>query len=181
VYSRENKNHLINNYDLKWFICTPAMILCCIIAFVLFMVGEIFLGLLAVAIAIGLGLFPIWYILKKETGVSEANKKQMEDMNSFLHNIILSGIDEKISVLYTYEITIDSWRSTHNMDMNFHTRIVTDKIKSDIRALNKLKSIMTPDQKELCHGVIRGITGLMKDMAQSEKAGEIEDVAKLLS
>jgi hypothetical protein len=49
------------------------MILFCVTAFVLFMVGEIFLRLLAVAITTGFGLFPIWYILGKETGVSERN------------------------------------------------------------------------------------------------------------
>jgi hypothetical protein len=159
-------NNATDLQNIGWFMYTPAMILCCVIGIVLFMAGELFLGLLAVAIAIGLGLFPIWYILRKESGISEANKKHMEDMNEYLHKIILSGIDEKISVLYTYEVNIDSWRHSHNLDMNFHTRIVTDKIKADLRALSKLQSIMTSDQKELCHGVIRGITKLMRDMAK---------------
>jgi hypothetical protein len=74
-----------------------------------FMVGELLTGLIAIAVAIGVGFAPIWYILKGERnaiqGIQTQIKKDMQDMrnelhatNSGLNEIVLSGIDEKITV-----------------------------------------------------------------------------------
>ena len=67
------------------------------------MVGELFAGLLAIAIAIGYGLLPIWHILRKELSVSINNQTQMIRTNKLLEQLISSGIDEKISIFHTYE------------------------------------------------------------------------------
>jgi uncharacterized protein YpmS len=69
------------------------------------MVGELLAGLVAIAIGIGVGLSPIWYILHGERKTIKEIQNQMNTKldevrtqvgttNERLQQIVMSGIDE---------------------------------------------------------------------------------------
>lgn len=64
--------------------------------------SEEFNGLLAIAVAIGVGLgvgvAPVWIILRRELKFYKESHQKMVQMNKFLEDITLSGIDEKIAL-----------------------------------------------------------------------------------
>ena len=51
-----------------------------------------------------------------------------------------------------------------------------DKIKADVRAVSKLASRMTRDQKEVLHGVLRRIMTALIEKGFEDEADQIEDV-----
>ena len=59
---------------------------------VLFMVGELFLGLLGIAIAIGASAIAIYLEMRRGRG-------QVEGMLDYLKNSAMGNVDEKIAVL----------------------------------------------------------------------------------
>jgi hypothetical protein len=63
------------------------MILTTLLGFILLMVGELFAGLLAIAIVIGFGLLPIWYIGRKESNLSMSTQTQMIRTNELLEHL----------------------------------------------------------------------------------------------
>jgi hypothetical protein len=73
------------------------------------MVGELATGLFAIAIAIGLGLFPIWFILRRESSRSQNIEREIQAIKPLLNDMIISAIDEKIAMLYTYETMARGW------------------------------------------------------------------------
>jgi hypothetical protein len=86
------------------------MILSLGLAVIFFMVGELLIGLIAIAVGIAAGLSPIWYILKGErSAIREIQTEMRTEMqniiretcatNSRLEQIVLSGIDEKITAV----------------------------------------------------------------------------------
>ena len=50
-----------------------------------------------------------------------------------------------------------------------------DKIKDDVRAVSKLASRMTSDQKEVSHGVLRRIMTALIEKGFEDEADQIED------
>src|SRR6266508_3863338 len=78
-----------------------AIILSCAIAIILFMVGELGAGLIAIAVAIGVGLLTIWIILKKELGVIKDYKEEMRKTTDFLQKLTRYQIYEKIAMIST--------------------------------------------------------------------------------
>ncbi len=53
-------------------------------------------------------------------------------------------------------------------------------MKSDVRALSKLKSMMTPDQKEVANLEIRTVIGELRNHAQIDIAEEIQSILDVL-
>jgi HD-like signal output (HDOD) protein len=51
-----------------------------------------------------------------------------------------------------------------------------DKIKADVRAVSKLASRMTRDQKEVLHGVLHRIMTVLIEKGFEDEADQIEDV-----
>jgi hypothetical protein len=86
------------------------------------MVGELLAGLIAIAVGIGVGLAPIWHVLRGEKNairdIQSQMKSDMEQIrsethttNSRLEQIVLSAIDEKITVLGRYIGWINTWKN----------------------------------------------------------------------
>jgi hypothetical protein len=139
---------------------------------------EEFNGLLAIAIAIGVGLCvgiaPVWVILRRELGFYKKSHEEMVKMNKFSEDITLSGIDEKIAMLYGCINDVQDWESK-GIDVGF----MTEKIVSDLIALTRLNKRIIDDQRIRLNEVI---TRLIRAM-DNKKYGvvKIESVAKLLS
>lgn len=138
------------------------------------MVGELAIGLIAIAVAIGVGLFPIWYTLRGENKISKQIQKDIEQIKPLLSDIIKSGIDEKIAMFYTYETMAKGWQITRDNQLEIESKLLLYKMKSDIRALSKLKSTMTSDQKELAHSAIGMVIKELRNRAQNDIADEIQ-------
>jgi hypothetical protein len=92
------------------------------LAVIFFTVGELLVGLIAIAVAIAVGIGPIWHILRTERNTIREIQTQMRtDMqniisetratNNRLEQIVLSGIDEKITVLGRCIDWINTWKS----------------------------------------------------------------------
>lgn len=141
--------------------------------------GEL-VGLIAIAVAIGVGLLPIWYILRRENKTSEIIKNEIKTIRPLLDVIIASAIDEKIAMLYTYETMVKGWQRTEGNRLEIERKLLLNKMKSDIRALSKLKSEMTSDQKELSHAAIGTVIKELRNHAQNDIADEIQNILTAL-
>ena len=108
------------------------------------MEGELLTGLIAIAVGIAAGLSPIWYILKGERDAVMKIQAQMntdvQDIKSEIHatnnrleQIVLSGIDEKITVLGGYIDWINIWKNREDITEEIFKN-AADRIKSDIRS-----------------------------------------------
>ena len=123
-------------------------------------------------------LWPTSYLayIKQELGVSINNQTQMIRTNELLEQLMSSGIDEKISIFHTYENLVKTW---NNKDLTnpvySQQKSMSDKIKADVRAVSKLASRMTSDQKEVSHGVLRRIMTALIEKGFEDEADQIED------
>jgi hypothetical protein len=143
-----------------------------------FGMSEEFNGLIAIAIAIGVGLgvgiAPVWIILRRELGFYKESHQKMIQMNKFLEDITLSGIDEKIAMLYGYTNDVKEWESK-GIDVSF----MTEKIVSDLTALTRIDERIINDQRIRLN---EAITRLIRAMNNKKyDVIKIESVAKLLS
>ena len=154
------------------------------------MVGELLTGLIAIAVGIAAGLSPIWYILKGErSAIKEIQTEMRIDMqniiaetratNSRLEQIVLSGIDEKITVLGRCIDAINTWKSKEDRTEEIFKNAV-DSIKSDIRACAKYNLSMNPEQRTLLHGTLRRIAEALQHKKYDAEAGEIKDLKETL-
>jgi hypothetical protein len=139
------------------------------------MTGEILIGLIAIAVGIAAGLSPIWYILRGESKKSKNIEEEICKIRPLLTDLMSSGVDEKISVIYTYELIVNGWERTVGNQLEYERKQVGNKMKSDIRSLGKFKSVMTPDQKESLINAVKSTTKAMRDRASSALAEEIEN------
>jgi hypothetical protein len=166
------------------------MILSLCLSVIFFMVGELLVGLIAIAVAIAVGIGPLWYILRGERNAIREIQTQMKtDMqnitsetratNNRLEQIVLSGIDEKITVLGRYIDWTNTWKIRENRTEEIFKNAV-DSIKSDIRACAKYNSSMNPEQRTLLHGTLRKITEALQNKKYNEEAGEIKDLKETL-
>jgi hypothetical protein len=164
------------------------MILCLGLSVIFFMTGELLTGLIAIAVAIAAGLSPIWYILKGErSAIREIQTEMSTEMqniiretratNNRLEQIVLSGIDEKITVLGRYVDGINTWKSREDRTEEIFKNAI-DSIKSDIRA--KYNSSMNPEQRTLLHGTLRRIAEALQRKKYDTEAGEIKDLKETL-
>ena len=160
------------------------------LAVIFFMVGELLVGLIAIAVAIAVGLGPIWHILRTERNAIRGIQTQMRtDMqniinetratNNRLEQIVLSGIDEKITVLGRCIDWINTWKSMEDRTEEIFENAV-DSIKSDIRACAKYNSSMTPEQRTLLYGTLRKIIEALQNKKYHAEAGEIKDLKETL-
>jgi hypothetical protein len=117
-----------------------AIILSCAIAIILFMTGELGAGLIAIAVAIGVGLLPIWIILKKELGVIKDNKEEMRKTIDFLQKLTRYQIYEKIAMISTAAGRVPV--------AEVHTELFKNQLLSDLRAVREVKSELTEQQNE---------------------------------
>jgi hypothetical protein len=163
------------------------MVLSCSLAVILFMAGELEVGLIAIAVAIAVGLGPIWYILHSEKKLIKDIQTQMNtrlneiwnqvhNTNEGLQKVITSGIDEKIAVFTTYIPYIQSWTKKENgIDAIYRNYI--DRIKFDMSALGKFALSMNDNQRINFHSISRRIVETLENKNYHDEAGEIKDVS----
>jgi hypothetical protein len=99
--------------------------------------------------------------------------------NNRLEQIVLSGIDEKITVLGRYIDWINTWKSREDRTEEIFKNAV-DSIKSDIRACAKYNSSMNPEQRTFLHGTLRRIAEALQSKKYDTEAGEIKDLKETL-
>jgi hypothetical protein len=155
------------------------------------MVGELLVGLIAIAIGIGAGLGPIWYILHGEkkaikdiqhhinTKLDEV-RSEVVTTNERLQQIVMSGIDEKIAVFTTYIDYIQTWSNKQTIIGPTYRNYI-DRIKSDIRSLAKYAASMNESQKVDVRGILRKIINALEVKNHHDEAGELNDLSILLS
>ena len=98
------------------------------------MVGELFLGLLAIGIAIGASTVGLLIEMRK-------NRGGVENMLNFLRNSASGNIDEKIAVLYSYANNVKNWRNG-GIDAN----LIQKQIVSDMFSISRSYSNLSPEQ-----------------------------------
>jgi hypothetical protein len=166
------------------------MILTLSLAVLFFMVGELLVGLIAIAVAIAVGIGPIWHILRSERNTIRGIQTQMRtDMqniisetratNNRLEQIVLSGIDEKITVLGRCVDWIKTWKSREDRTEEIFENVV-DSIKSDVRACAKYNMSMNTEQRTLLYGTLRRISEALHNKEYHSEAGEIKDLRETL-
>lgn len=117
------------------------------------MVGETFVGLLSVAIAVaGAG---IALVIELRKGRGDVN-----GMLNFLRNSTLSTIDEKIAVLYSYANNVPTWK-----DKKLNPQLMERQILSDISSIARVRNNIDYSQ---WREVIKVLTSLIESM---DKAG----------
>jgi hypothetical protein len=104
------------------------------------MVGELAGGLIAIAVAIAVGLLPIWIILKKELGVIKDNKEEMRKTIEFLRKLTRYQIYEKIAMISTAHGRVPV--AVEQVDF------YKNQLLSDLRAVREVISELTEQQRE---------------------------------
>ena len=99
--------------------------------------------------------------------------------NNRLEQIVLSGIDEKITVLGRCIDWVNTWKSMEDRTEEIFENAV-DSIKSDIRVCAKYNSSMTPEQRTLLYGTLRRIIEALQNKKYHAEAGEIKDLKETL-
>jgi hypothetical protein len=188
LVSREQQAENSRRFVQLWL--NAMMILSLSLSVIFFMEGDLLVGLIAIAIAIAVGLGPIWYILRSERNIIREIQTQMrtdmQDIKSEIHatnnrleQIVLSGIDEKITVLGGYIDWINSWKNREDITEEIFKN-AADRIKSDIRSCAKYNSSMKEDQRTHLYGVLRRIIEALQSKKYDTEAGEIKDVKEVL-
>jgi hypothetical protein len=98
------------------------------------MVGELFLGLLGVAIAIGGAGFALYLEMRKGHG-------QMGNIIEFLKNSTVSQVDEKIAVIYVLADEVRTWKSSGT-----NVKLKSARVVSDLTSIGRIYSNMTFEQ-----------------------------------
>lgn len=115
----------------------------------LFMVGETFVGLLSVALAVAGAGIALVVELRKGRG-------DINNMLNFLRNSTFSTIDEKIAVLYSYANNVQTWK-----DKKLNPQLMENQILSDISSIARVRNNMDyPQWRE----VIKVLTSLIESM-----------------
>jgi hypothetical protein len=185
IYKQIDKKQ--KQVDPVWF--NTVMILTLSLAVIFLMVGELLVGLIAIAVASAVGIGPIWHILRSERNTIRGIQTQMRtDMqniinetratNNRLEQIVLSGIDEKITVLGRCIDWINAWKSREDKTEIFTN--AADSIKSDIRACAKYNSSMNSEQRTHLYGTLRRIIEALQNKKYYTEAGEIKDLKETL-
>ena len=133
---------------------------------VLFMVGELFLGLLGIAIAIGASAIAIYLEMRRGRG-------QVEGMLDYLKNSVMGNVDEKIAVLYMHANNVKNWKQS-GIDVDS----MISQISNDISSLARVKNKMLWEQWRELH---RGLRILIETMQNNNfDSKEIEDIRSAL-
>jgi hypothetical protein len=113
------------------------------------MVGEMFVGLLSVALAVAGAGIALVIELRKGRG-------DINGMLNFLRNSTFSTIDEKIAVLYSYANNVQTWK-----DRKLNPQLMENQILSDISSIARVRNNMDyPQWRE----VIKVLTSLIESM-----------------
>lgn len=122
---------------------------------------DIYAGDIAIALGIFFGLLSIalavWF------GFSEK-------IRDFLHESKKGQIDEKIAVIYSHAANISSWYNTEETIKNFNT----ERIKSDVRSIGRLKKSVGDEQKE---ALILAKNELLREMKNNGLSKESEEIS----
>lgn len=154
------------------------------------MVGELLVGLIAIAVGIGVGLSPIWYILHGERKTiqeiqTQMNTKlkevevQVRTTNDRLQRIVMSGVDEKIAVFTTFIDYVQTWKNKQTTTEPAYKNFI-DRVKSDVNALAKYTLLMDVNQRVNVQGVLRKIIETLENKSYREEAGELKDLSTIL-
>ncbi|MPZ05135.1 MAG: hypothetical protein GEU26_01735 [Nitrososphaeraceae archaeon] len=130
------------------------------------MVGELFLGLLSIGIAVGASVSALILEMRKSRG-------KMDNLLGFLTNSTLSHADERIALIYAMADEVQYWKST-----NTDIKLKTSRIVSDITAVARIHNNMTFEQwRELQ----KAIDALVENMKQAKyDTSEIEYTRRAL-
>jgi hypothetical protein len=115
------------------------------------------------AAIIGIGIF-IWQELRNQSNRFNKTGEQLDKMSDFLKTITLSQIHEKIAVFNDYPTQISSW---NDEDIGFKT----NRILEDIRAIQKVSSLLDDKQKE---GLIVARDDIIKAMDKRADSSKIK-------
>ena len=96
----------------------------------------------------------VWQELGKQTNKYVQTTGKLEEVSSFLRTITVAQVHEKIAVLYDYPTKIP-WKTE---DIEYQT----NKIVSDIRYLQEVKSILTSQQLEELHVIKTKLDSVMQ-------------------
>jgi hypothetical protein len=130
------------------------------------MVGELFLGLLGIAIAIGASAIAIYLEMRRGRG-------QVEGMLDYLQNSTMGNVDEKIAVLYSHINNVKHWRAT-GIDIDS----MISHISNDISSLARVRNKMSWEQWKELHKVLRILIETMQK--NNFNAADIEDLRNAL-
>jgi hypothetical protein len=115
------------------------------------MVGELFLGLLGIAIAIGASAIAIYLERRRGRG-------QVEGMLDYLKNSAMGNVDEKIAVLYSHVNNVKHWR-TSGMDVDS----MISHISNDISSIARIRNKMSWEQWKELHRALRILIETMQN------------------
>jgi hypothetical protein len=73
----------------------------------------------------------------------------------FLSGSTQSGVDEKISMIYNYAMTISAWK-------NMNTELMISRITSDVNSVARVRNKITWDQWRELHRALLKLTEAMK-------------------
>jgi hypothetical protein len=74
----------------------------------------------------------------------------------FLSSSTQSGVDEKISMIYNYAMTISGWK-------NMNTELMISRIASDVNSVARVRNKITWDQWKELHRALLKLTEAMKN------------------
>ena len=133
-----------------------------------FLNEGVFWGIITIAMTI-LGLGIMYYIEYRKRG------NDFDDMFDFLEKMVLSQVDEKITVLHTYSSQVPDWVSKGNEFIHY----ITNRIASDITAISRFRNDISDEQKiAINEQLIRLTTAMRNNNLDSVK---IEAVRQLLN
>ena len=133
---------------------------------VLFMVGELFFGLLGIALAIGGSAIAIYLEMRRGRG-------QVEGMLDYLKNSAMGNVDEKIAVLYMHANNVKHWRKS-GIDIDS----MVSQISNDISSIARVKNKMSWEQWKELHRALRILIETMQK--NNFDINEIEDIRTAL-
>ena len=107
----------------------------------------------------------IWQELKKQETRYAETSRELNNINDFLQKITRSQIQEKIAVLNDYATQIPDWKDKNLLEHK------TNRIISDIRAIQQVRTLLTDTQKEELHTIKEEIISVIgQDYANKIKA-----------
>ena len=98
------------------------------------MVGELFLGLLSIGIAVGASALALILEMRKSRGKTDS-------LLGFLSNSTLSHADERIALIYAMADEVQYWKSKKT-----DIKLKTSRIVADMTAIARIQNNMTFEQ-----------------------------------
>jgi hypothetical protein len=96
-----------------------------------------------------------WQELRTQNSRFTQTTQELNNLNVFLRRITLSQIQEKIAVLHDYPTQIPEWKSDNII------RYKTDRMISDIRAIQEVRTLLRDNQIEEIHTIRDDIANAM--------------------